>query len=74
MKKRDAERLAALKVTCNREDILRRLHAWDAQIVQLQKKYSTRLSSSPSQTSLSFASRLEWTPNRNRWPQRKQGT
>jgi len=72
VKREHLQRLAALKVTANKEQVLLRLLAWDAQIAQLRSKYSPRLSDLPRQTSLTFGSRSEWTPNRNRWPTSKK--
>jgi len=74
VKREHLQRLAALKVTANKDQVLVRLLAWDAQIAQLKNKYSRLASNSPSQTSLTFGPRSAWTPNRNRWPRSTKDT
>jgi len=55
---------AAHGITCNREDILRRIAAWDAQIAQLQRKHSRLLES---ESSDARQPSLPWSADRSTW-------
>lgn len=64
---------AKLGVEYNKEDILRRIEAWDAQVVRMKRKYSSTIASETSsgpgnlmrQLSLELGARSTW-PFRNK--------
>jgi hypothetical protein len=54
---------ALLEITCNRESVLLRMKAWDAQVAEIKQRYSLPESTSSKQRWLPFSSGL---PTRRR--------
>lgn len=57
-------------ITCNREDIMRRIGAWDAQVAAMRRKYSATELQSSKQLSLLSSVGPSSTWPRTHWPRR----